>query len=270
VLVAVLFGAVATVLVALLAEALCGREVAVRAAALFCFFPGAIVFSLAYTESLMLAAAAASLLFLHKRQWLLAGVAAALASAVRPTGIVLAASCAWAAGQAIRQRREWAALAAPVLAPVGLLAFFTFLHFRTGDFGFWLRTGREAWMDRTDFGANTLGVAVNFVTGPFDHPDELLLGLCMIFTIVAAAYLVRARLPGFVNVFTAAMLVLPMSSMVLNIRPRFVLSAFPLFIALAMKVRGTAFLALLAASAALMPLLVVYYTRGFVAPWFAP
>jgi hypothetical protein len=43
-----------------------------------------------------------------------------------------------------------------------------------------------------------------------------------------------------------------------------VLSAFPIFIALAIKLRTSTFVALLALSAALTPLLLIYYTYTFL------
>lgn len=264
--VALAFGAVAAVLVAVVASTLAGRAVAERSAALFCFFPGAVVFSLIYSEGAMIAAAAACLLFLHQRRWVAAGIAGAVASASRPTGIVVAAACAWAAMVAIRHRREWRALAAPLIAPLGMLAFFAFLWARTGEADIWFRTQREAWRDRTDFGANTASVALDFITSPFDDGDELVLGLCLIFTIAAVVCLVGSGLPGPVNVYTAGVLLLPLVSAILGPRPRFVLSAFPLFIALAIKVRGRPFLALVVGSAVLMPVLLIYYTHTFLEP----
>ena len=265
VLVALGLGASATVAVALLAQALTDRATAERAAALFCFFPGSIALSLAYSEGLMITAAAACLLFLHRRQWLAAGIAGAVASASRPTGIVLAASCAWAAAVAIRRRREWRALAAPLLAPAGMAGFLAFLWARTGDAGFWSRTSAEAWLERRDFGANTLEAFWDFVVSPVDHADQFVLGLSLLFAVAAVVCLVRARLPGTANVCVAGMLALPLLSAILGPRPRFVLAAFPLFIGLAVVARRGAFVPLVAASAGLMPLLVVFYTSTFVA-----
>ena len=60
--------------------------------------------------------------FLLEERWLLAGVAAALASATRPNGVALVAACAVAAFIAIRQRRDWWSLVAPLLAPIGFIA----------------------------------------------------------------------------------------------------------------------------------------------------
>lgn len=263
VLVALALGASAAVLVALFAAAVADRAVAERAAALFCFFPGSIALSLAYSEGLMLTAAAACLVLLHRRRWLPAGLAGAVASAARPTGIVLAASCAWAAAVAVRHRREWRALLAPLLAPVGMLAFFAFLWVRTGDFRFWSRTSAEAWLERRDFGANTLEGLWEFLRSPFDDGDQFVLGLSLLFAVAAVACLARAGLPGPANVYVAGVLALPLLSAILGPRPRFVLAAFPLFVGLAVVARRPAFLPLLAASAGLMPVLLVYYTHTF-------
>ena len=71
ILVSFVLGAAATVLVWQLAARLVGREKANRATALFVFFPGAFVLSMAYAETLMIVAAAACLLLLLDRRWTL-------------------------------------------------------------------------------------------------------------------------------------------------------------------------------------------------------
>src|SRR5439155_14066348 len=84
VLISLASGAAVTVLVVLLTRDLFGRAAAKRTAALFCFAPGAFVFSLTYAEGMMMLGAVACLLFLLKRRWILAGAAAAFATAARP------------------------------------------------------------------------------------------------------------------------------------------------------------------------------------------
>ncbi|MDQ3973404.1 MAG: hypothetical protein M3276_03570 [Actinomycetota bacterium] len=74
-------GLAAAVLLWVLVRALCDQEVAERAVLLFCFFPGSVVLSMAYSESLMLTLSIACLLALLQRRWLTAGVAGALATA---------------------------------------------------------------------------------------------------------------------------------------------------------------------------------------------
>ena len=92
---------------------------------LLCLYPGSVVMSWSYSEPLLIVCAAACLLLLDARRWVLAGLAAAIATGTRPNGLALVAVCAVGALIAIRQRREWRALAA-ALAPTGSIAFFVY------------------------------------------------------------------------------------------------------------------------------------------------
>jgi hypothetical protein len=82
-------GLVATVLVHRLAEGWWNREVARRATILFIVFPGAVVFSMVYSEGLLLPLAAGCIYALERRRWVLAGVLAGFATAVQPVGLAL-------------------------------------------------------------------------------------------------------------------------------------------------------------------------------------
>ena len=132
--VTIVASAAAMVVIWLLVERLTDTPTATRSVAFISFFPWAFIFSFAYSEGLLLLLAGICLLALLGERWLVAGVAAALAGAARPNGFVLALPCAWAAAGAIRRRRDWWGLAAPALAPIGVLAFFGYLQVRTGDF----------------------------------------------------------------------------------------------------------------------------------------
>ena len=258
VVVSMIFGATATILVWFLAKAVADRHVADRAAVLFAFSPGAFVMSLVYAEALMITLAAATLLALLRQRWLLAGVLGALATATRPNGTAVAVACAWAAGVAIWQRREWRSLVAPAIAPIGIAGFFAFLWWHTGEPLIWFRVEADGWGERVDFGRNNLGVALAFARAPLGHPNRLVLGLSLLFLVVTVALLVRARLPGIVNAYTAATLALVLTSHI-NARPRFVFVAFPLVIALAMWAKRTSFTVLAATFAASTTLLTIFY-----------
>jgi Dolichyl-phosphate-mannose-protein mannosyltransferase len=80
-------GAISVVLVGLLARKLYSVGVAARAMTLYAIFPGSVILSFAYSEALLIVLAAACLLLLLDERWLLAGLAAALATATRPNGI---------------------------------------------------------------------------------------------------------------------------------------------------------------------------------------
>src|SRR5438270_5753497 len=177
---ALLIGALATVLVWMVAERVADRQVADRAAILFAFSPGAFVLSLVYAEGLLVLLSAACLLALLDRRWLLAGALAALAGATRPNATAVMLACAWAAAVAVWRDREWRALLAPLLAPVGMLAFFVFLWWHTGETLMWFRVESQGWGERIDFGRSNLGVFADVFTRPLHNPNSLVLAASMV------------------------------------------------------------------------------------------
>jgi hypothetical protein len=260
VILALMFGAVATVLVWLVADKLADRRVADRAAVLFAFSPGAFVLSLVYAEGLLVLLSAGCLLALLERRWLLAGVLAALAGATRPNATAVMLACAWAAGVAIWKDREWRAAVAPLLAPVGMVAFFVFLWWHTGETLIWFRVESQGWGERFDFGKSNLGVFADVFTRPLHNPNRIVLALSMITAVVLLVILVRAKLPGIMKVYALSGLGLVMGSHI-NARPRFIFVAFPLVIALAKSTsrRQSAFVVLAALFAASTVMLTVFY-----------
>ncbi len=259
VLVAWVFGAAAVVLIWLLVRRVSGDAVARRAATLFCFFPGSVILSFVYSEPLMLTFAAGCLLALLSRRWVAGGTLAALASFSRPNGVVLALCCAWAAGTAIAARREWRALVAPALAPLGVLLWFAWLGWRTGDPAIWLRVQREGWGERVDFGRRTVGSVVTVVR---ELPTPSLWLAVPVAGLLCAAVCVlllwRWRPPAVLVVYTVGILGLALVSQTLGARPRFVMTAFPLIAALAW-LRGSAYPSVLATFAVLSAGLAMVY-----------
>jgi hypothetical protein len=250
-LVGALAGCAAAVALWFLCRALTDERTADRAVALFSFFPGSFVLSLLYSEGLMIALSAACLWALVRHQWVLAGVLAAFATASRPNALVLVLACAWAAGAAIRSDREWRALVAPALAPVGILAFFLMLWVRTGDPTKWFTVQRELWHERVTPLALVDDLRV-FVTAPLENTNTTAVVLGTVVSAVGLVLLWRSPLPGVLTVYTAGVLALAACSETLGARPRFVLTAFPLFFAFALRLQGVAFSAVLGASATVL------------------
>lgn len=250
------FGMAAAITVWALARDLWGKAAANRACAMFCVFPGAFVFSMIYSEGLMIALAAGCLVALLKRRWLLAGTLAALATAARPNALALVAACAWVAAVAIYRRREWAAMWAPALAPVGIGVYFAYLWARTGDVGAWFATEKGGWHESFDATATFTRLA-RFVHHPFPSLNTDVGMLCLAFIIVTGVVLLRAHAPGALVVYAAAVAALTLVSKLYGPTPRFVVTAFPLVIVLGYRLRGVALAATLALSAAAMGWLMV-------------
>ncbi|HEX2699861.1 MAG TPA: mannosyltransferase family protein [Acidimicrobiales bacterium] len=248
---------VASALIWLLARDLAGEEVATRAVLLFSFFPGSFVLGLIYSEGAFLAFAAGCLLALQRRRWVAAGLAAAAAGATRPTGLVLGLCCAWAAGEAVRRRRQWWALAAPALAPLGFVAWSVFLAVHTGSPTTWLRSQQRGWGQGFDFGAHTARSIGSFFAHPIVDFNRTVCVLTILVVAAGLGLLSRTRPPAAAWIYTAGILAPALLSAVLTSTPRFALTAFPLHIAAARSLTGTAFAVTLALSAAAMALLML-------------
>jgi Gpi18-like mannosyltransferase len=170
----VVLSVVAIALTGLLAYRMWGTHVAERSMILMTVFPGSFVLSFAYSEALLLALAVACLLCLHRQQWLAAGLLAALGTATPPNGLALAAACAVAAFFAIRDRREWRSLIAPVLAPLGVVAFQLFLWHHTGERSAWFRVQRVTWSEGASFGGSAIAGTIDFPLRPLSSPTDAL------------------------------------------------------------------------------------------------
>jgi hypothetical protein len=261
---AILFGAAATIAYAKLARSLRGSEEADRAVLLFCFFPGAFVLSLAYPEGLLILLACLCLLQLQRRAWVLAGVFAAAAAATRPNGLALTASCAVASFLDIRASGKLRSIIAPLLAPIGFLAFVGFLWWRTGEPSYWFRTNRVFWHDRLGSWPE-----LQAISGAISDPATrslLLVGLvvgCLVL-IALVILMFRAHLPPPVIAYALAYEALALLTGALAPRPRFLLAAFPLVMAAGFALRGQIFSIALAISSGTMVLMFLFYTMPYL------
>lgn len=251
----VVLSAAAMVAIWLLVERLADAAAATRAVVLMSFFPWAFVFRMTYAEPLLLLCAATALVALLDRRWLLAGVASAAAGAARPNGAALALCCAWASFEAIRHRREWRSLVAPALAPVGLLAFFTLLYVRTGDFLANLHMKDRALGDQ-GIGLDPAS-AMPRIRGLLDAPLNDLNFVGSVLCLVALVFMVwsmwRWRPPVILWLFAVPVVLLAVVYTTYGSMPRFVLTAFPFIAALAVRMRSDAvFGAVVGVSAAAM------------------
>lgn len=258
VLAALAWGALASVLLWALSSALGDRAFADRSTALFAFFPGSFVFTMAYSEPMMLAAAIGCLLCLHERRWVIAGLCGAVATATRPNAVVLVGCAAWAALVALRRSRHWKALAAPVLSLVGVGGYFAFLWRRTGSPWTWFDVQQDLWKETFSPGSpftragDAFDVLLGRGRGPDLNPVLPTIGLALVVVAVAVVLLVRWRPPVPLVIYAAGVLLLAAGSGNLGLRPRFLATAFPVLQGFAWRMNTTAFSIVLGMSAALL------------------
>jgi len=259
-------GLVATVLVQRLATGWWGEHAGRKAVLIFCVVPGSVVFSMVYTEGILLALAAGCILALQKRRWVLAGVLAAVATATEPEAVVLVLVCAVSAvlelhrrGFADRSARR--SLIAPALSVVGVGAFGGFLWIWTGSPFASLIAQRDGWSEKTDvFALANLAHAVagEVSLSHFNHPTinlNLVVGLVgAVVLIVLLVLVVRNRREMSVEaiLWTLGISWLAMTSEYTPPNPRLLITAFPAVIVLARYVHGKWWTALLCVNGAML------------------
>jgi hypothetical protein len=229
----IVLGALAVLLVGLLARHLYGTEVAEKAMILMALFPGSFVLSFAYTEALLLALAAGCLWFLLQRQWLAAGVLAALGTATRPNGVALVAACAVASFLAIKRDRDWSSMVAPLLAPVGFVSFQLWLWHHTGEAGVWFRVQTEAWGEGTSFGFTAIRRSFRAFAHPLTSPTDMITALSVLAMLLLLWFAWKRALPPAFHAYNAAVIALMLLPETVPARPRFLYTAFPLLISAA-------------------------------------
>lgn len=223
-------GLVAVVLIALLAARLYGEQVGRTTATVVALFPGSFVLSFAYSEALMIVLAAAAMLMLLDHRWWAAGAFAALATATRPNGLAIVVCCAVAAIIAIRRDREWKALAAVLLAPLGFVAFQVWLGRHAGESGVWFRVQREAWDEGFSFGWTAVRNTIDAVVAPLTSPTDTITAVAVAATVALVVLAWKARLPVWMTAYSWTVLVLMLTPSTVTARPRFLFTAFPLLI----------------------------------------
>jgi Gpi18-like mannosyltransferase len=245
-------GLVATILVHRLTDGWWGRETARRATILFVLFPGSVVFSMVYSEGLLLPLVMGCLYALERRRWLLAGVLAAFGTAVQPVGLVLAPVCLVAAGLEIR-RRGWRSrearrsLIAPVLAPAGAVCFMLFLWLWTGNpFANYIAQ-HHGWSERS-----TPLALVHMATKlagevSFSHFNEPTINLNLVVGLIGAVILAmllvllwfcRREVSPPAIAWTLAISLLAVTSSEVPPNPRMLITAFPALLTVARYARG--------------------------------
>jgi hypothetical protein len=257
---------------------------ALRAVALFSFFPGSMVLSMPYSEGVMVALAALCLLALLDERWWTAGLCAALATASRASALALVPACLFQAIRAIRRDRVADRLTttgptgradlgaahrlrhlrppvAPLLAPLGTVAYFAFLWVRTGDPLTYVRA-EKAWNSGLSLGRQALTMIGQFVRAPFSAPMPATATLSLAFAGVTGAILLRRRWPAVLSIYAFSVLAISVLTRTDGLRPRDILTAFPLFLAAADVIEQRWMRYVVPASAALLALSLTFHNLG--------
>lgn len=207
-------------------------EASARRAVLYlAIFPTSFYFSAVYTESLSLLWVLLAFYAIHRRKWEWAAVGAALASATRITGVLLAGVLLLEYLRALGVRGRWTlGFALAGLSSLGLLSYMGFLFDQFGDpLAFWSVQGSFS----REVGGFIEEIRPlfeqNFLTGPISWNVVLDL-LALVFGVAGSLVAARRWGPGYA-LFGLLSLLLPFASGTGSLS-RYVLMVFPAFMAL--------------------------------------
>jgi hypothetical protein len=245
-------GLIATFLIYRLAQSWWGRDTARRATILFIVFPGAVVFSMVYSEGLLLPLAIGCIYMLQRKRWPAAGLLAGFASAVQPVALMLPVVCLVSSLLEIR-RRGWSdraarrSLVAPALSATGVVAFMSFLWSWTGSPFATYIAQHHGWSEKTDplailHMATRLGSEISL--RHFNQPTinlNLVVGLIgsvVLVLMLVCVWAARREMSIEAVVWTAGISILALTSEYVPPNPRMLITAFPALMAVARYSHG--------------------------------
>jgi glycosyl transferase family 87 len=235
-----------------------GDDRARQGTTLMVFWPAAFVLAMVYGEGLFITLVAGALLALRRRRWVWAGCLAALAPITDPVGIAVLVPCVWAAVVAIRRRRDWSSLAAPLIAPVGLVGFMAFLWAWVGTPFAWYIAQRRGWQ----YGAAPFwGIPRQFVEAVREHLQNPNPDIKVVSTLVVLGlliWMIRSRPEPLYLAYVVPVLVLGAYSGVISWSPRLALRAFPLIVVAGARLPRRWATPVIASSAVLMAVLATF------------
>jgi hypothetical protein len=237
-----------------------------RGTALLLFSPAAFVLSMVYSEPLLIAFGAGTLLCLRRHRWLPAGVLAGLMTATDPLGVAIVVPCLMAAWPAVRRRADRWAVVAPVLSLCGIGAFAVYLWVHTGSPFSYLTAQRRGWQ-YGHVGAGiplALRYLVEHGTG---NPNYVVKAVSTLIIAAAVLYLLRRRPPLQELGYLLAVLVLAAASPQVAWSPRVALRAFPLLGRIGSRLTGGWFAAVLGLSALALAGLTIISLGGSRLPF---
>lgn len=253
-----LVGILSTYALWMLSLELVGEKYAIWSVACALLFPGsAVVFGLAYSEILSIGCAAAALLFLLKHRWVSAGLVAVVASFTSPIAVVLFIPCVIEAYFAIRKRREFRSIWAPLLAPVGFIGFVGYLAYQSKDLFYWWQLQRMAWGTQIEPFYLIHWYAAGRGSGWGMFPVALG-GLAVI--LILARLAVKSPLAISLKAYCVAVALMVLVNSVLGPKPRFLYWMFPAVLAIPSEIPKKWLPPLLVVMAWTVPLLFIAYT----------
>ena len=243
-------------------------RIAARTVLYLAIFPTAFFFSAIFTETLLLGLCIASMYYARRQAWWLAGLCGGLAALTRLQGMTLVIPLAWEYLRVVSGRyaplpaelpkeldervklylgcyfrglflaahalKNWLNALALALVPCGLLAFMLYGHFAINDSFATFHASAWGWHRHMSPPWRLLIYSLrNPILGQPMNWNFWVLNIVVAFASLAIIIWSWRSLPMIYTLYTAVMVLVPLSSSLLNSDGRYALLIFPAFILLA-------------------------------------
>jgi hypothetical protein len=229
------------------------------AVALLFLYPFAIFYQLYFSESLFLLLSVAAFLSAWRRRWLAMLGAGLLLASARPLGVLIVPALVAAVLDATRggaEDQRTRGIACALLVPLGIVPFAVLNHLRTGDWHFF-STAQQLWGYEnvalaTNLWKNLVGKALAFPGLPWHrfHQSRLDYLVMLAFGGILVAMWRDRRFPRALTLWSTLLWLAPLVSKDLMSFGRYMSVSFPVFMFLALRLRGAARTAILVACGA--------------------
>jgi len=214
-------------------------EIAQRSVKYFLIYPFSMFLSAVYPESLFMALVLGCMYLLRKKKWVWASVLAALASACRLQGLVLVLPIGYEV--IVNWRKDgwkWKYLSC-LIAPMGYGAYLLINKIVTGEFFKYLQYQSEYWLHENAF----FGKAITYwLPQMAADPARTFVNygpqILMFFVFIGITVFAWRRLKGSYLVYSLGYIVASYSTLFLLSGPRYMIGAFPAFIAAAVATKN--------------------------------
>ncbi len=198
--------------------------------------PMSIVFSMSYPTAVLTALTVWALVAVLDQRWVAAGVAASVAGLMQVNAVAIIVTVMCAGAVEVWRHRTWRAGLAIAVAPLGMVAYLSWIAVQTGKPLGYFAIQRAGWDTGWDWGISTVAYVAETLAESNDAYSVLSVGV-----IVASLWLLvlcfRARQPAPLLVFTTAAVVLALGTGgVMANKPRELLPAVTLALPLATAV----------------------------------
>jgi Gpi18-like mannosyltransferase len=221
-----------------------GADDAERSLFYLAVFPTSYFFSIPLPESLFLMLTVASFYFAKSEQWWLAGLCGACASATRTTGILLLPALAVLYWEMYRPLRPIRGLRkdglAVLLVPAGLLSYMIYLHAITGN-ALAFKGAMAAWGRKAGFFFSPLLDYLGHPSEVAAHWDFRFLNFSAVVIALVCGIALLKRRQFALGTYTLLVVLVALSSALLQSQARYAMVVFPVYLALALAGRRAKF-----------------------------